>query len=635
MHSKYHLLDSLNLPQDVANLSYKEKDILAEELRSLIIKVTSEKGGHLASNLGIIELTIALLSLINHKNDKVIFDVGHQSYAWKILSDRYTQFSTLRQKGGLSGFPKLDESPYDAFGTGHSSTSISAAVGYSRAMRVQGKEGKVIALIGDGALSGGMAYEALNDAVQSNEPILVILNDNQMSIDECVGGMARHLEKLRVKPSYLNFKTRWEERLQKLPLVGTPLLRLLSKMKYKTRSWRREKSVLFEQIGFRYYGPIDGHDIEGLERHIKAAQTVRGPALLHVITKKGMGYTMAESEPSRYHGVSPFPMQYGVSDKDPEHQKTFSEVFGDTMLTLGEQDETVFAITAAMAQGTGLCAFKNRFPDRFYDVGIAEQHALTMAAGLAAGGAKPVVALYSTFLQRGMDQLIHDICLQNLPVIIAVDRAGLVGSDGPTHQGLYDLSMTLNLPNLAIMAPATAVDLERSLLHAHEYNGPVMIRYPRDLASTVDLISLDDSMSEPQTFEDLKQPRHVRSGSDLSVLAVGPMILQVLLAINNFVGTEYSIDLYSALTIKPFTSNVVLKSTKKTGKLLIIEDGCQENGFGQSVIAELSEQEPEIIVKAVGVKDLLREQATRAELFQAEGLDPEGLALVIMKMIDG
>lgn len=634
MHSNYPLLDSLNLPQDVANLSYKEKDVLAEELRSLIIKVTSETGGHLASNLGVIELVIALLSLINSKEDKVIFDVGHQTYAWKILSGRYDQFDTLRQKDGLSGFPKLDESPYDAFGTGHSSTSISAAVGYSRAMKVQGKEGKAIALIGDGALSGGMAYEALNDAVQSNEPILVILNDNQMSIDECVGGMARHLEKLRVKPSYLSFKSRWEERLQRLRFIGPPLLKLLSKIKYKTRSWHREKSVLFEQIGFRYYGPIDGHNIEGLERHINAAQSVRGPALLHVITKKGMGYTRAETEPSRYHGVSPFPMQYGLSDKNPEHQKTFSDVFGDAMLALGERDEKVVAITAAMAQGTGLCSFKKRFPDRFYDVGIAEQHALTMAAGLAAGGARPVVALYSTFLQRGMDQLIHDICLQNLPVIIAVDRAGLVGSDGPTHQGLYDLSMTLNLPNLAIMAPATAVDLERCLLHAHEYDGPLMIRYPRDLASTVDLISLDESMSEPQSLEDLKQARHVRSGSDLTVLSVGPMILQVLLAINSYIGTDYSIDLYSALSIKPFDSNVVLKSTKKTGKLLIVEDGCQDNGFGQSIVAELSQQQPGIIIKAIGVKNVLREQATRAELFQAEGLDPEGLAHSIMKMID-
>jgi 1-deoxy-D-xylulose-5-phosphate synthase len=286
-----------------------------------------------------------------------------------------------------------------------------------------------------------------------------------------------------------------------------------------------------------------------------------------------------------------------------------------------------------MAQGTGLCSFKNRYPDRFYDVGIAEQHALTLAAGLAAGGAKPVVALYSTFLQRGMDQLIHDICLQKLPVIIAVDRAGLVSSDGPTHQGLFDLSMTLNLPNLAIMAPATAIDLERSLLYAHEYKGPVMIRYPRDLASTVDLISLDEAMPEPKSLDDLQKIRHVRSGSDLTVLAVGPMILQVLLAIDSYIGTDYSIDLYSALTIKPLDTDIVLKSTKKTGKLLVVEDGCLNNGFGPNVISELCELQPGIIIKAIGVKDVLRGQATRAELFQAEGLDPEGLAQSIMKII--
>jgi 1-deoxy-D-xylulose-5-phosphate synthase len=633
MNTEYPLLDSLILPQGVADLSYEEKYLLAEELRSLIIKVTSENGGHLASNLGVIELVIALLSLINSEDDKVIFDVGHQSYAWKILTDRYRQFYTLRQKDGLSGFPKIEESPYDAFGTGHSSTSISAAVGYSRALRTLGKKGKAIALIGDGALSGGMAFEAMNDAVQSNEPILVILNDNQMSIDECVGGMTRYLEQLRVRPSYLSFKTRWEERLNKLKIIGPPLLRILAKLKYKTRSWHKERGIPFEQIGFRYYGPIDGHDIEGLERHINAAQSVRGPAILHVITKKGMGYAMAETEPTRYHGVSPFPMQYGLSDKDPQDQKTFSDVFGNAMLTLADRDKKVVAITAAMAQGTGLCSFKNRYPDRFYDVGIAEQHALTLAAGLAAGGAKPVIALYSTFLQRGMDQLIHDICLQKLPVIIAVDRAGLVSSDGPTHQGLFDLSMTLNLPNLAIMAPATAIDLERSLLYAHEYKGPVMIRYPRDLASTVDLISLDEAMPEPKSLDDLQKIRHVRSGSDLTVLAVGPMILQVLLAIDSYIGTDYSIDLYSALTIKPLDTDIVLKSTKKTGKLLVVEDGCLNNGFGLNVISELCELQPGIIIKAIGVKDVLRGQATRAELFQAEGLDPEGLAQSIMKII--
>ena len=633
MNSEYPLLDSLILPEDVANLSYEKKDLLAEELRSLIIQVTSANGGHLASNLGVIELVIALLSLINPKDDKVIFDVGHQSYAWKILTDRYEQFNTLRQKDGISGFPKMEESPYDAFGTGHSSTSISAAVGYSRAMRTLGKKGKAIALIGDGALSGGMAYEAMNDAAQSNEPILVILNDNQMSIDECVGGMAKSLEQLRVRPSYLSFKSRWEERLNKLKFIGPPLLKILSKLKYKTRSWHKERSIPFELIGFRYYGPIDGHNIEGLERHIKAALSVRGPAILHVITKKGLGYAMAETEPTRYHGVSPFPMQYGLSAKDPDDQKTFSDVFGNAMLALAANDEKLVAITAAMAQGTGLCSFKKQYADRFYDVGIAEQHALTLAAGLAAGGAKPVVAMYSTFLQRGMDQLIHDICLQNLPVIIAVDRAGLVGSDGPTHQGLYDLSMTLNLPNLAIMAPATAIDLERCLLHAHEYNGPVMIRYPRDLASTVDLISIDQNMIEAKSFEDLQKIRHVRPGSDLTVLAVGPMILQVLLAIDSFIGTDYSIDLYSVLSIKPLETDVVLKSTKKTGKLLIIEDGCLNNGFGQNLAAEISELQPGIVIKAIGVKDVLRGQATRAELFQAEGLDPEGLAQSIMKII--
>lgn len=628
------ILERLAGPSDVSSLSVEEKNALAEELRALIIETCSKNGGHLASNLGVIELTIALLSTIDPEEDKVVFDVGHQCYAWKILTDRRDRFDTLRTENGLSGFPNRSESPYDAFGTGHSSTSISAALGISRALRASGRPGRAIALIGDGALSGGMAYEAINDASQAHDPLLIILNDNQHSIDLCVGGMAKYLEHLRVSPRYIHLKTRWEKRLEKRKVIGPPLIRILAKLKYKGRSWKRKQGVLFEQLGLRYYGPVDGHDIEGLERHLRAVRHMRGPVLLHVITQKGKGYERAEEEPCRYHGVSPFPVQYGLSEVDPAHQKTFSEVFGEVVCRYGRENPKVYAITAAMKKGTGLTAFADAFPDRFYDVGIAEQHAVTLAAGLAAEGMNPIVAIYSTFLQRAMDQMIHDVCLQKLPVVFAVDRAGLVGSDGPTHQGLYDLSMCLNLPHLIIMAPATAVDLERVILFSRECKAPLLVRYPRDRASTIDVLSLDDGPDEPESFADLMRLRHIRSGNDLTVLALGPMIFQVLQALDIHISSAYGIDLYSALTARPFDYDNMLKSTKKTNKLLIVEDACDVHGWGEQIASEMYRRQPELIVKHIGVSDPMRGQATRKELFAAERLDANGLGAAIIEMLN-
>ncbi|HZK42221.1 MAG TPA: 1-deoxy-D-xylulose-5-phosphate synthase, partial [Clostridia bacterium] len=433
----YPLLESLGGAAHVRLLSDEEKVQLAQELRQLIIETVAVTGGHLAPNLGVIELTIALLATGHFPDDSLIFDVGHQCYAWKILTGRLEAFSSLRQKGGLSGFPKREESDFDVFNTGHSSTSLSAALGLARAKRIRGDHSKTMALIGDGALGGGMAFEALSDAGQSGENLLVILNDNQMCIDQAVGGMSRHLEQLRTSQRYIRMKTVWEVRLGKIPLIGRPLVLTLARLKRRWRSWRREAGIIFEQLGFRYYGPVDGHDLPALERHLKALRLVRGPILLHVITTKGKGYCYAEDQPHSYHGVAPFDSVNGQSNGGAGQGPSFSKLLGQTLVQLAQEDQRIVAITAAMAQGTGLTPFQEAFPQRFYDVGIAEQHALTMAAGMAVGGLRPFVALYSSFLQRAMDQLIHDICLQKLSVVLLVDRAGLVGGDGDTHQGLY------------------------------------------------------------------------------------------------------------------------------------------------------------------------------------------------------
>ena len=446
------LLCSLDLPEQLRTLNSAQLEQLTADVRDLIIRTVASNGGHLASNLGVVELTIALLLEFDVRHDRIVFDVGHQSYTWKILTGRLDRFCTLRQKEGLSGFPKCCESPFDCFNTGHSSTSISAALGLSRAMDRLGKAGRSIAVIGDGALTGGMAFEALNDAGHSHENLIVILNDNQMSISRNVGGLSRHLENLRISPNYIRLKTGIDSLLLKTPLVGRPIYNLLQMFKRLARQTVQHQGILFEQLGFRYYGPINGHDIDSLRQHLRTIRQFKGPVLLHVLTQKGRGYPFAEASPDIYHGVAPFVVENGVSNGKGSGC-TFSEEFGSCMTALASVNTKICAISAAMTSGTGLSDFAVQYPARFFDVGIAEQHAVTLAAGMAAGGMKPYVALYSTFLQRAYDQLLHDICLQNLPVVLAIDRAGLVGEDGETHQGVYDLGLLLPLPNLEIYCP--------------------------------------------------------------------------------------------------------------------------------------------------------------------------------------
>ncbi len=629
----YPLLTSLNGSASIRFLSYEEKRKLAEELRAFIIQTVAANGGHLAPNLGVIELTIALLATNDVPRDSVIFDVGHQCYAWKILTDRFTEFPTLRQKGGLSGFPKTTESAYDVFNTGHSSTSISAAVGLARAKSMKGDQSKTIALIGDGALGGGMAFEALSDAGQAGDNLLVILNDNQMCIDHAVGGVARHLEQLRTSQRYIKLKTIWEQRLERVPLVGDPSIRLLARLKRRWRLWRREGGAIFEQLGFRYYGPVDGHNLEDLERHLKALRMVRGPVLFHVITVKGKGYPYAEDEPEFYHGVSPFDTANGRSAA-PGSGKTFSSILGETIIELAELDPNIVAITAAMAQGTGLIPFRSCFPNRFMDVGIAEQHAVTMAAGMAVGGLRPVVTMYSTFLQRAVDQMLHDVCLQNLPVVFAVDRAGLVGGDGDTHQGVYDLAIALSLPNLTVTAPATASDL-RALLHfARRHDGPVLIRYPHDIAAEQDLFDTGFDLNR-SSLADIAALRPVQKGDDLTVIVLGAMLEDATRAVDHLIARfpGRSVDLFSCIVALPFDYENMLISIQRTGKLFVIEDGVEQGGFGSIVVSEAQKRYPGIIVDFAGVTKPTADQASRAELKADEALDAPGLEEQMLRLM--
>ncbi len=630
----YTLLSSIDGPSAIRRLSFEEKERLAQEVRDFIIETVAANGGHLAPNLGVVELTIALLSVFNLPKDSVIFDVGHQCYTWKILTDRRDQFSSLRRKGGLSGFPKREESPYDSFNTGHSSTSISAALGIARAKRAQGDTSRTIALIGDGSIGGGMAFEALSDAGQSGANLLVVLNDNQMCIDHVVGGMARHLEHLRTSQRYIKMKTTWERRLDRLPLIGKPITRLLASIKRNLRLWRREGGAIFEQLGFRYYGPVDGHDLKDLERHLRAIKLVRGPVLLHVVTVKGKGYTFAEDDPADYHGVAPFDLLNGKSFSN-EEPKTFSRVFGETMIELAENDEKVVAVTAAMMQGTGLLPFAKKFPDRLFDVGIAEQHAVTMAAGMAAGGLRPYVAIYSTFMQRALDQLIHDVCLQNLPVVFALDRAGCVSGDGETHQGIYDLIMTLSCPNLKVFAPATASDLKAILLLAHKHDGPVLIRYPHDIADGRSFLPEDLDVGRDDLSR-LFSLRVIKKGSDLTVISLGTTLKEAEKAVD-LIANKYndiSIELLSCISAVPFNYDIMLESIQRTGRLFVIEEGCELGGFGSMIVSEVMRSSVGISVDFAGVRNRIAGQATGTELRRDEGLDASGLAERMVRLIE-
>jgi len=573
------VLEKIKKENDIKNLDASELPILASEIREFLIEKISKSGGHLASNLGVVELTMALHLTFSLPEDKIIWDVGHQSYTHKLLTGRQEGFDVLRKYGGLSGFPKREESACDAFDTGHSSTSISAGLGYVEARRILGQDNSVISVIGDGSLSGGMAFEALNNAAQAKGNMIIILNDNNMSISENVGGMSAYLGTIRTAKAYTGLKEGVEKTLSKIPLYGGKVVDAIRNTKNGIKHLV-VPGMLFEEMGLTYLGPIDGHNMEQLLTTLKEARRVNSAVLVHVCTKKGRGFEPAERHPARFHGTEPFNIENGLPVKR-RMKANYTDVFSTVMRKLGDRDKKVVAITAAMPDGTGLKRFKNMFPERFFDVGIAEQHAVTFAAGLAAAGLKPIVAIYSSFLQRAYDQVLHDVCIQNLPVVFAIDRAGLVGSDGETHQGVFDLSYLSNIPNMTIMAPKNKWELSDMVKYAVDYMAPIAIRYPRGEAYE----GLKDFRSPIQ----LGKSEIIYEEEDIALIAVGSMVKTATEVRNQLKETGYNCTLVNTRFVKPIDEEMLLEVAKKHKVIVTMEENVRAGGFGEQVLDFLSQ----------------------------------------------
>ena len=567
------MLEKIESPDDVKKLTTEEKKELATEIRKYILDIVSKNGGHLASNLGVVELTIALHSVFNVPEDKIVWDVGHQAYVHKILTGRKEQLKTLRKLDGIAGFPKTKESKADCFNTGHSSTSISAALGMARARDIQGKDNSVIAVIGDGALTGGMALEALNDAGYSKCRMTVILNDNEMSISPNRGGLNKFLGKLRTKKLYTRTNNLVKRKIIKIPVIGKYIVRIVQKIKRTLKQLVISK-MFFEDIGFTYLGPVDGHNIEELESILQTSKQVKGPVLIHVLTKKGKGYEIAEKNSDKFHATGPFDLETGKPLK--EKGADYSKVFGDKLVELANKNDKIVAITAAMADGTGLKRFKQEFPYRFFDVGIAEQHAITLAAGMAEEGMIPVVPIYSSFYQRAYDQVIHDVALQNLPVVMCVDRAGIVGADGETHQGTLDMAFFRLVPNLTIMAPKDFKELEDMLEFAVNLKKPVVIRYPRGGENRNIKFDKHDKI-------ELGQAEIIKEGKDVTILAIGKMVAKAQEMADRLKKEEKDAEIINVRFLKPLDSAKIIKSIEKTKNVITIEDGTQINGLATAV----------------------------------------------------
>ncbi len=611
----FSILDTLELPHEIKKLKLAEKQELARDIRKLLVNSVASCGGHLASNLGVVELTIALHSVFDTSRDMIIWDVGHQSYVHKILTNRWQDMETLRQFGGLSGFTKCQESVHDAFDTGHSSTSISAALGMAVARDRQGQDHSVIAVIGDGALTGGMAFEGLNHAGHLGTDLLVILNDNEMSISKNVGALSAYLNRLRTDPSYSRTKEEIEIVLNKIPRIGSTLARAASRFKDKVK-YIMVPGVFFEELGFTYIGPVNGHDLQELNMVLANARCMKGPVLVHTITQKGRGYGPALENPDIFHGVGPFDADTGSFIKKP--LKTYTELFGEYMVEKAAQDERIVAITAAMASGTGLDKFSTIYPERFFDVGICEQHAVTLAAGMAKAGLKPVVAVYSTFLQRAFDQVIHDVAMQNLPVIFAVDRAGLVGEDGATHQGAFDLSYLRMIPNLVLMAPADENELLDMLNTAFHIEGPVAIRYPRG-AGWGGQISPDRQVIETG------RGRIVQEGSDIAIVALGRGINLGREAVQLLHKNGISALLFDARFAKPLDKQGIMEISKRFPYMVCIEDNCLAGGFGSSLLEMLADEQSPVQIMRMGLPDEFVQHGRVDLLFDYLDMDPDSI----------
>jgi len=612
------LIKKIKSPDDLKALPVEELNKLSEELREIIVERVSINGGHLASNLGTIELTLALHYVFNSPVDKIVWDVGHQSYTHKLITGRYEKFETIRKYKGISGFPKIDESVHDAFGTGHSSTSISAALGIIEARDKKNETFKVLAVIGDGAMTSGLAFEGLNHAGHLKKDLIVVLNDNEMSISKNVGALSAYLNRILTGDLYQRFKKQTKSFLEGIPKVGGQVTKIAQKAE-ETLKGLFLPGILFEELGINYVGPIDGHDIKLLIETFRNIKNSTEPTLVHVITKKGKGYEFSEKDPCIFHGVGPFEIETGSSVSDT-NAISYSEIFGSALTGLAAEDKRVIAISAAMREGTGLECFEKKYPDRFYDVGIAEPHAVTFAAGLAVQGLRPVVAIYSTFLQRGYDEIIHDVCLQNLPVVFAIDRAGIVGEDGPTHQGVFDISYLRHIPNLTVMAPKNDLELKAMLELALKHNGPSAIRYPRGKVSRKSEVGSQKSEVEIGMAEVLKE------GSDAALIAIGNVVHPALAAAERLEKDGIKASVINARFIKPLDKKLFLKIASKTKRIITVEENMIAGGFGSAVLEYLNSMDiPDIKIKLLGIPDEFVEQGSQAILRKKYGIDEEGI----------
>lgn len=619
------LLASINSPDDFKEFSREQLEMLAGELREMIIEVCAANGGHLAPSLGVVELTLALHKVFSSPSDRIIWDVGHQAYAHKLLTGRRDAFPTLRKMGGMSGFPKRAESPHDAFDVGHSSTSISAAVGFAAARDLKQADNKVIAVIGDGSMTGGLAFEGLNHAGHLNKDLVVILNDNEMSIAENVGALSNFMSRTMTSEFVHRIKKDVQSFLSGLDSVGQDVLHIARKAE-KSLKGLFTPGMLFQAFGFEYIGPIDGHNLDRLISTLERVKRFDNAVLVHVLTKKGKGYSPAEENPSLFHGVGPFDRATGKVRSAKGAPSSYTAIFGETMKQLAAGDEKVIAITAAMPDGTGLTGFSREYPARFFDVGISEQHAVTFAAGLAAQGLRPVVAIYSTFLQRAYDE-IFDVCLQHLPVAFAIDRAGVVGNDGPTHHGIFDLSYLRTFPNMVVMAPKDENELRHMLATVVDHQGPIAVRYPRGNGLGV---PLDQSLF-PLT---IGRGEVLKEGGQGAVLAVGTMVDPALRAAEMLAGEGLSLTVVNARFIKPLDRELIVDLARRTGVLITVEENALEGGFGTAVL-ELLEEEglDDVKVRRLGFPDRFVEQGEQRELRAMHGLDTEGIAREIRQLV--
>jgi 1-deoxy-D-xylulose-5-phosphate synthase len=612
------LIDRISSPKDLKELSIEDLEQLGSEIRRYIIEVISSRGGHLASSLGCVEITLALHYVFDAPKDKILWDVGHQSYAHKIITGRREEFRAIRTKDGISGFPNITESQYDTYGVGHASTSISAALGLTVARDIRGDDDFVVTVVGDGALTGGLAFEGINQAghLKKNR-FIIVLNDNEMSISKNVGALSKYLTKITTQKLYLQLEADVWELLGKIPSVGGKAKTLARRIKESIKNLV-VPNILFEELGFKYFGPLDGHDISLLIETFNQLKQVPGPVLVHIVTKKGKGYSFAEKDAERFHGIGSFYKTTGNSRANTKRPK-YSAVFGETMIELAESDSDVIAVTAAMKEGTGLTEFGERFPDRLFDVGIAEQHAVTFSAGLARAGLKPFVAIYSTFLQRGFDQIIHDVALQKLPVKFMLDRAGLVGEDGPTHHGAFDLSYLRIVPGMVIMTPCDESELRSMLKTAHEYDeGPIAVRFPRG--------SVPESRISNEGDIEVGKGVLLRRGRDVAVIAVGAMVERAIVAADIAVKEGVHSTVVNARFIKPLDEKLILSIADGDIPVITVEENALNGGFGEAVSRILDEEGKKNKVTRLGLPDRFVAHGKREELLSEIGLDPEGIA---------